>query len=333
MPPRFTSTVAAGCVGPFPFASGGGASTQSSHSAVWRSCSAPASRNAFSKSTLASHSSRDSFGFLFPSPGSAARAVGVVIATIRKAAAAVRMSPYTRWHPGSGKSVLGFGAVLRARRLPRRRRAAPILFSPNCEVLRTVSATKAPSREVTEMAKSWKSVRGVVVFAGAAVIGCGAPDRAGDPAATRAADQATTETRSGALTTSLFQPYVAYPTGSGAEVVGIGDLDGDGRNDVAVLTSVNNDPANDYMVHVFLQDIDGSLKPRVAYPVGARGRSMDIGDVNGDGRADVVVGLYSVNQIGVLLQNATGTLDPMVTYSTPNANQVKVGDFNGDGRM
>jgi len=182
------------------------------------------------------------------------------------------------------------------------------------------------------MEKSWTLARGVVVFAGAAVVGCGAPERGDDPAALRAADQATTETHSGALTTSLFQPYVAYPTGSGAEVVGIGDLDGDGRNDVAVLTSFNNDPANDYMVHVFLQDVDGSLKPRVKYPVGARGRSMDIGDVNGDGRADVVVGLYSVNQIGVLLQNVTGTLDPMVTYSTPNANQVKVGDFNGDGR-
>ena len=122
------------------------------------------------------------------------------------------------------------------------------------------------------MEKSWKLARGVVVFAGAAVIGCGAPDRGDDRAARRAADQATTETHSGALTTSLFQPYVAYPTGSGAEVVGIGDLDGDGRNDIAVLTSSNNDPANDYMVHVFLQDIDGSLKPRVKYPVGARGR-------------------------------------------------------------
>ena len=68
------------------------------------------------------------------------------------------------------------------------------------------------------MEESWKSARGVVVFAGAAVIVFCAPDRGDDPAARRAAYQATTETTRGALTTSLFQPYVAYPTGSGRAV-------------------------------------------------------------------------------------------------------------------
>ena len=46
---------------------------------------------------------------------------------------------------------------------------------------------------------------------------------------------------------------------------------------------------------------------------------------------DVVVGVP--DQIGVLLQNASGTLDPMVSYPTANAYQVKIGDFNGDGRL
>ena len=168
---------------------------------------------------------------------------------------------------------------------------------------------------------------GVTLFLGVAFAACDSPDRRDD--------QETVTTKQSALTTSLFQPYVAYTTGSRPEAVAVGDLDGDGRTDVALLTSVASDPANDKMVHVFLQNTDGTLKPRVRYPVGGRSISIDIGDVNGDGRADVVVGVDDVtnDRIGVLLQNATGTLDAVVAYPTPNANQVKIGDFNGDGRM
>src|SRR5262245_11415071 len=111
------------------------------------------------------------------------------------------------------------------------------------------------------MAKCWRLVPGVVLFLGGAVLGCDAPDRNDD----RGDDQ-TTQKRS-PLTTSLFQPYVIYPTGSRPEAVAIGDLDGDGRNDIAVLTSFSADAGNDYSVHVFLQDGDGTLKPRVKYPV------------------------------------------------------------------
>jgi hypothetical protein len=206
---------------------------------------------------------------------------------------------------------------------------AQIAWSPYC--------TANPKSGGVAMVKSWRLALGVAPFLvpmlGGAIAGCGAPDRGDDPAAH--GDDRTQQTRS-ALTTSLFQPFVAYATGSSPQAVAIGDLDGDGRNDIALLTSFQGDPANDKMVHVFLQAADGTLKPRVKYPVGGAGSSIDIGDVNGDGRADVVVGISDgsgVYEIGVLTQNASGTLDAMVAYPTVNAYQVKVGDFNGDGRM
>jgi hypothetical protein len=161
------------------------------------------------------------------------------------------------------------------------------------------------------------------VLWGVSLLGCSQP--------AQDKDDVTAEHR--AVTAVLFKPYVATATGSYAEAVAIGDLNGDGRNDVALTTSSYSDPTNDNMLHVFLQASDGTLLPRVRYPLGNRPESLDIGDVNGDGRADVVVGNFDSSTIGVLLQNASGTLDPMVAYPTVNSLSVKIGDFNSDGRM
>jgi hypothetical protein len=112
----------------------------------------------------------------------------------------------------------------------------------------------------------------------------------------------------------LFQPYVAIPTGSWPEAVAIGDVNGDGLNDVLMVTSSYSDPANDNMLHVWTQNPDGTLAPRVKYPIGGRPQSVAIGDVNGDGLNDVVVANGA--GIGVFTQNADGTLDPMMFYPT-----------------
>jgi hypothetical protein len=131
----------------------------------------------------------------------------------------------------------------------------------------------------------------------------------------------------------LFQHYQAYPVGSWPEAVAIGDVNNDGRNDVVMTTSYYFDPENDYHIFVFLQNGSGGLEPPVKYPAG-NGDSIDIGDLNNDGRADVVV--TAENAIGVFLQNDNGSLNPMVTYpsnhsSSSNTYKVKIGDFNNDG--
>jgi len=126
-----------------------------------------------------------------------------------------------------------------------------------------------------------------------------------------------------------FQPYVAYSVGSWPEAVAIGDVNGDDLNDVVMTTSFYFDPDNDYKLFVFLQNSSGELEvPPVKYDAGD-GDSVDIGDLNNDGRNDVVV--TNSTSIGVFLQNDTGTLDPMTLYSTTNdALKVRIGDFNND---
>lgn len=130
---------------------------------------------------------------------------------------------------------------------------------------------------------------------------------------------------------ALFEPYVAIPVGSWPEAVAIGDLNGDQRNDVALVTSEYFDPVNDNSLFVFLQSASGTLLPATRYSVGASPRSVDVGDVNGDGRLDVVVGRYQAG-LAVFLQNTSGTLDAPVPYATINAFKIRIGDFNGDGR-
>ena len=161
-------------------------------------------------------------------------------------------------------------------------------------------------------------------FLGVVLLGCGAPE---DP------KQPITEKQS-ALTTVLFNPFFSLGVASYAEAVAIGDLDGDGRKDVAVTSSTLGGDAGN-LLHVFLQNTNGSFKPKVTYQLGNLPQTIDVGDVSGDGRDDVVVGIANgaTTYVGVLLQNASGTLNPMVTYPTASSRQIKIGDFNSDGRM
>lgn len=137
----------------------------------------------------------------------------------------------------------------------------------------------------------------------------------------------------------LFLPYDIHVVGSYAETAAIGDVNNDGRNDVVVGTTYGNDPENDDHIHVFLQNSSGELEAPVKYPVVPADlqdlpTSLDIGDLNNDGKQDVVVA--GNDCVGVFLQNDSGTLDAMIPYysghvSSSNAFRVRVGDFNNDG--
>jgi len=132
----------------------------------------------------------------------------------------------------------------------------------------------------------------------------------------------------------LFQNYLAFPTGSRPEAVAIGDVNGDGRNDVVMTTSFYFDAANDYKVFVFLQNADGTLAPPVKYATGGgytcMAQTVAIGDVNHDGRNDVVIGNSGCG-IEVFLQDSGGALGSGVSYPSVDSHKIRIADLNNDG--
>jgi Domain of unknown function (DUF4347)/FG-GAP-like repeat/Cadherin-like/FG-GAP repeat len=131
---------------------------------------------------------------------------------------------------------------------------------------------------------------------------------------------------------AVFDPKADFDTGLGPFSVSVGDINGDGKVDLAVANSGSN------TVSVFLCNASNSgFEPKVdiATDLGSGPYSVSVGDFNGDGKADLAVAnTYNSNTVSVLLRNAANTgFDPKVDFATGSLPiSVSCGDFNGDGK-
>jgi hypothetical protein len=134
----------------------------------------------------------------------------------------------------------------------------------------------------------------------------------------------------------LFTSYDVTPTGSFPEAVAIGDVNGDGRNDVVMTTSYSFDPVNDFKVFVYLQNANASLDTPIKYATSStndcRATTVAIGDINHDGRNDVVIGDSNCG-IEVFTQNTLGSLDTGVFYASIDTDKIRIADLNHDGLL
>ena len=121
-------------------------------------------------------------------------------------------------------------------------------------------------------------------------------------------------------------------TSVGAGDLAVGDITGDGRDDVAI-TVPGNRPHS--AVAVWAQRQDGSLAPAVFRPAYDIPVPLVMADVNADGRKDVVMAHQGWDRNGVMLQDTDGTLTTERVYFAAVAGgeeQLAVDDVSGDGR-
>jgi hypothetical protein len=139
------------------------------------------------------------------------------------------------------------------------------------------------------------------------------------------------------ITPSDFLPKQDFTTGDFPSSVAIGDLDGDGKPDLAVANQTANTVSVYYNTSSNSSIGTGSFAAKQDFATGSSPYSVAIGDLDGDGKPDLAVANAGSNNVSVLRNTSTsgGTVNfaarqDFATGSSPVS--VAIGDLDGDGK-
>ncbi|MEG4008977.1 DUF4347 domain-containing protein [Microcoleus sp. Pol11C1] len=138
-------------------------------------------------------------------------------------------------------------------------------------------------------------------------------------------------------TTPTLAPKVDFPTGTGPWSVSIGDINGDGKPDLALVNG-GSSTASILLNTTATGATTPTFATKVDFPTGTNPVSVSIGDFNGDGLSDLAVANHYGDMASILVNTtATGattpSFAPKVDFPTGSfPRSVSIGDFNLDGK-
>ncbi|MGP0019118.1 MAG: FG-GAP-like repeat-containing protein [Candidatus Sulfotelmatobacter sp.] len=144
-----------------------------------------------------------------------------------------------------------------------------------------------------------------------------------------------------------FRPPVTYLTGGSTSSfdsasLAVADVNGDGKPDLIVASSCLIGSCESGAVSVFLGNGDGTFETAATYPSGGlQATSVAVGDMNRDGKPDLVVANSCINSacpngaVTLLLGNGDGTFRSALAYNSGGLGTMSVAlaDVNGDGKL